>query len=118
MPTEKSFHVVFHVDEDSLERQRLALGNVLNLLNDLGNNRVDVEVVFNGPAIISASRTSTLAIEFKRLRIKGVKFLACANSMEYARMKKEDLDDAFTMIPAGISHLVQRQCEGWAYVRP
>lgn len=113
-----SFRVVIHMDDDRPERQHLALGNVVNLLNDIGDRSVDVEIVINGPAISSTSAGSPLRDHFAALHSRGVRLIACANSMKAADMSEKDLATVFEIVPAGISHLVRRQHDGWAYIRP
>jgi intracellular sulfur oxidation DsrE/DsrF family protein len=113
-----TYRVVIHMDDDRPERQHLALGNVVNLLNDIGDRSVDVEIVVNGPAISSAAAGSPLRDHFAALHGRGVRLIACANSMKTADMSKKDMATVFEIVPAGISHLVRRQHEGWAYVRP
>lgn len=110
--------VLIHIDEASAERQHLALGNVTNLLNDVGPGGVEVETVVNGPAISALTASSALVPDLSTLRARGVGLLACRNSMVAAGISGEDLLPGVTVVPSGISHLVRRQHEGWAYVRP
>lgn len=110
--------VVVHVDEARPDRQRLALGNVANLLDDVGAGGAEVEIVFNGPAISALTASSELLGELSSLPARGVALLACNNSMVAAGISSDDLLSGATVVPAGISHLVRRQLDGWAYVRP
>lgn len=110
--------VVVHVDEAGVDRQRLALGNVGNLLADVGAANVAVEVIFNGPAIFALRAGAALAPELAALHARGVDLLACHNSMVATGLDPQDLLAGVTVIASGISHLVRRQGEGWAYVRP
>jgi len=110
--------VVVHVDEASVDRQHLALGNVANLLDDIDAAGAQVEIVFNGPAISALTVESGLVEDLSALRARGVGLLACHNSMAAAGLSSGDLMIGVTIIPAGISHLVRRQHDGWAYVRP
>ena len=116
--TEGAVRVVVHVDDASSDRQRLALGNVANLLDDVGAEDAEVEVVFNGPAISASTKSSELMGELSALRARGVGFLACHNSMVAGGISREDLTPGVDIVPSGISHLVRRQHAGWAYVRP
>lgn len=115
---EDALRVVIHVDDPSLDRQRLALGNVRNLLDDVGEDGVVVEIVFNGPAISALTMGSDLSSELVTLQTRGVDLLACHNSMVRAALERGDLIVGATVVPSGISHLVRRQYDGWAYVRP
>jgi intracellular sulfur oxidation DsrE/DsrF family protein len=116
--TEGAVRVVVHVDDASPDRQRLALGNVANLLDDVGAALVEVEIVFNGPAISALASRSDLRTDLAALQARGVVLLACNNSMVAAGISREDLTPGVDVISSGISHLVRRQHDGWAYVRP
>jgi len=117
-PSSEIVSVVVHVDDASANHQRLALGNVANLLDDLGAEDSMIEVVFNGPSISALILGSKWAPEVAELTARGVGFVACSNSMTAARISSSDLIPGVTVVPSGISHLVRRQREGWAYVRP
>jgi intracellular sulfur oxidation DsrE/DsrF family protein len=82
---------VVHVDEASVDRQRLALGNVANLLDDIDAAGAQVDIVFNGPAMSALTLGSTLAADLSVLRAQGVGLLACHNSMAAAGHSSGDL---------------------------
>lgn len=115
---EGAVRVVVHVDDACADRQRLALGNVANLLDDVGDDAAELEVVFNGPAISALTAGSDLMADLSTLQARGVALLACRNSMVAAGISSEDLTPGVAVIPSGISRLVRRQHDGWAYVRP
>lgn len=110
--------VVIHLDEAGPDRQRLALGNVVNLLDDCDPAPVTVEVVTNGPGVSAVVFTSPVAGEVGSLLARGVAVLACAHSLRSQGIALGELLEGVRVVPAGISHLVRRQFEGWAYVRP
>jgi intracellular sulfur oxidation DsrE/DsrF family protein len=110
--------VVIHLDDADIERQRLASDNVMNLLDDEGIASADIEVVFNGVAIWALTDQSALSAELARLRARGVVLLACKNSMRNAGISVDQLVPNVTVVSSGISHLVRRQHERWAYIRP
>ncbi|UQX11249.1 DsrE family protein [Candidatus Mycobacterium methanotrophicum] len=109
---------VIHVDDADIGRQRLASGNVLNLLDDTAVASADIEIVFNGAAIWALTRQSALTAELARLQARGVALLACNDSMRTAGVTVDQLIPNVTVVPSGISHLVGRQHEQWAYIRP
>ncbi|MHB8556203.1 MAG: DsrE family protein [Candidatus Dormibacteria bacterium] len=112
------WRAVIHLDEAGPDRQRLALGNVANLLDDRDPAPVTVEVVANGPGVGAVVLTSPVAVEVGSLLARGVAVLACANSLRSQGIAPSELLEGVGVVPAGISHLVRRQLEGWAYVRP
>jgi len=82
MPAQRDdrLRVVVHVDKASVDRQHLALANVANLPDDIDAAGVQVEMVFNGPAISALTVESALAADLSALRARGVGLLACNNS--------------------------------------
>jgi len=108
---------VVHVDDASAERQRLALGNVASLLDDMGVDIAEVEIACTGPAISALAASSELLGELSALRRREVALLACRNSMVAAGILSDDLLSGATVVSSGIAHLVRRQHDGWAYVR-
>ncbi len=114
------WRVVVHVDDDIPDRQRLAVGNISNLLDDRGENRdrLVVEMVANGPGISAVTSGSTVTADVAALLARGVIVLGCANSLSARGLTPADVLPGVRVVPAGISHLVRRQHEGWAYVRP
>lgn len=113
------YRVVFHLDEAEKAQVQLVLNNIKNLIVDVGRKSVEIELVANGPGVLALLKTPNLHGEdVDRLAGLGVRFLACANSMDVRGVSEETLLDAVEVVPAGITVLVKRQAQGWAYVRP
>jgi len=110
--------VVIHIDDADIERQRLASGNVMNLLDDEALASADIEVVFNGAAIWALTGRSALSAELTPLQARSVVRVACNNSMRKAGISVDQLVPNVIVVSSGISHLVRRQHERWAYIRP
>jgi len=108
--------VVIHVDET--ERWPVAAANAANLLKDVGEGGVLTALLANGVAVEGLVPGSGLAAELAELARKGVEILACRNSLRSLGMAEGDLPGFVRVVPAGITELVRRQQEGWAYVRP
>jgi hypothetical protein len=49
---------------------------------------------------------------------QGVKVVACENTMTNQKIKREDMIDKISYVKAGVVELMQKQREGWAYIRP
>ena len=97
----------------------MALANIDNLLADLGEGNVQVELVVNGEGIIALLRVpGQNASKVERLTARGVRFLACANSLRGMDASPQALLAGVEVVPSGVGHLVRRQAEGWAYLRP
>lgn len=113
------YQAIFHLDENTEEKTNEVLNNLRNLLADLGQDNVKVELLTNGKgveAMLKANESNTLRIH--HLASQGVKFVVCANSLKYMRIAPEELVPEAEIVPAGVSELVKKQSEGWAYIRP
>jgi hypothetical protein len=113
--------VLFHVNE--AERWGIALANITNLIKDVGQGNAEVVVLANGPSV-SAYAYSDKVETMEMLAEKGVQFLACRNSLKKmcaegtVCINEEALPAFVKVIPAGITELVRRQHEGYAYGKP
>jgi hypothetical protein len=113
--------VLFHINE--LKRWDVVLGNITNLLKDVGEDAVDVIALANGPSVKAYIDDSKLSI-MKDLSEKGVKFLACRNSLKKmcsesdVCINEDDLPSFIKVVPAGITEIIKIQNDGYAYVKP
>ena len=48
----------------------------------------------------------------------GVKVSACENTMRGQKLAKADMLDGIGYVPAGVVEIMQKQQQGWAYLRP
>ncbi len=113
--------VIFHINEP--DRWDVALGNITNLLRDVGQENVEVRVLANGPAVLAFSDDEKMD-RIRELSVMGVRFLACRNSLKNicstseVCITEEALPDFIGVVPAGITELIKRQAEGYAYIKP
>ena len=76
-----------------------------------------IEVVVQGPGVKLLATNSPATEAVNSARHLDVSILACGNSMRSAGLEEKDLAPGIDMVPAAISHLAQRQWDGWAYAR-
>ena len=113
------YKAIFHLDEPSKGRADQVLMNINNLLNDLGDRNVEVELLANGGGVRALTKGPEGQVDQMELLSKrGVRFVACQNSLEHLNLSREDLLNMVEVVTAGISELVKKQVEGWAYIRP
>jgi intracellular sulfur oxidation DsrE/DsrF family protein len=48
----------------------------------------------------------------------GVKVVACENTMRGQKLTQADMLPKVGYVPAGVVEIMQRQQQGWAYIRP
>lgn len=110
--------VVFQVTTADQEVHQAMIRQLFNLLAHFKETGVEVEVVVHGhawPLLLSAN--NNFLTDLQGLQHKGVKWLLCANTQKQQDLTAAQLLPFVGIVPAGIGHLVERQQEGWAYIR-
>lgn len=118
--------VVYHVgDEGGPEHKhwRIALGNMRNHLDAVGEDRLSLVCVLNAGGIrllTTARQDPALAQQVAALRGRGARFLVCKNSMRIQQVRREDLFETpeAELVPSGVVELTRLQQQGFAYIRP
>ena len=114
-----TYRVVFHIDEGTIARANMVLHNIQNLIDDLGQDEVEVALVANGEGVKALLRSPNVhKRQINKLAEQGVRFLACENSMRFLGLGVEHMLEPVRVVPAGVSELTKKQAEGWAYIRP
>jgi len=114
----KTYQVVFYIDEPTQGRAEQVLSNIHNLLDDMGNNAIEVELLANGSGVRILTKDGDYVNQIRSLSARGVRFVACAHSLARLNLAHADLFQSVDGVPAGVSELVKKQAEGWSYIRP
>ena len=110
--------VVMQVSDNDPAKWNLALNNAKNLQTDLGASNVDIEIVAYGPGINMLKADSTVGNRVDEALGAGVKVVACENTMRNQKLAKDDMLPKVGYVSAGVVELMQKQQQGWAYIRP
>ena len=110
--------VVMQVSDNDPGKWNLALNNARNLQADLGAANVDVEIVAYGPGIGMLKADSTVGNRIDDALGSGVKVLACENTMRGQKLTHADMLPKVGYVNAGVVEIMQKQQQGWAYIRP
>jgi intracellular sulfur oxidation DsrE/DsrF family protein len=110
--------VVFQVSDGDAAKWGLTLNNVHNVQQELGADKVDIEIVAYGPGIGMLKADAVAATRVADAVQSGVRIVACENTMKGLKLAKADMNQAVGYVPAGVVELIKRQGEGWAYIRP
>lgn len=108
--------VVFQMSTADAEEQQGLIRNLSHLLDGWGTT-FEAEVVAHGPGISFVTKGSVVASEVKTLAGKGIKFVACENTMKQKGIKVSDLLDGVSTVPMGLAEIVLKQEEGWSYIK-
>ncbi len=117
-PIPQRNRVVIQVSDADPAKWNLALNNARNLQTDLGANNVQIEIVAYGPGIGMLKLDSPVANRIGEAKDAGVSVLACENTMKAQKLARADMLDTVSYVDAGVVEIMQRQQEGWAYLRP
>lgn len=110
--------VVFQVSDNDAAKWNLALNNARNVQADLGKDEVEIEIVAYGPGLAMLRAESPVAGRLAQALDNKVALLACENTMQNTKVDKNDMYGGIKYVQAGVTHLMKRQMEGWAYIRP
>ena len=110
--------VVMQVSDADPGKWNLALNNARNLQADLGAANVEIEIVAYGPGIGMLKADSTVGNRIGEALGSGVKVAACENTMRGQKLAKSDMLSGISYVGAGVVEIMQRQQQGWAYLRP
>lgn len=113
----KEYKVVFDLTSgDTTDHQ-----SVVRWLKGIsgGNPNAQLEVVFYGqslPMVLSAK--STVAADIQSLATnKNISFRVCEMAMKRHKLSPAELIPGVQTVPDGIGEIVQKQKEGWGYIK-
>lgn len=98
---------------------RRALMQIDKILNDIGENKVKIEVVAyeDGINALLANNKETSQLVTK-LSNRGIIFKACRISMRAWNLKEDDFPLEVEFVPAGAPEVIKRQIKGYKYWHP
>lgn len=110
--------LVIQVSDNDPAKWNLALNNAANVQADLGAENVTIEVVAYGPGINMLKIDSPIGGRLTEAMDKGIVLLACRNTMRAQNLTEADIYPGVGFVDSGVVHIMQRQYQYWAYVRP
>ncbi|UCE32437.1 MAG: DsrE family protein, partial [Burkholderiales bacterium] len=114
---DKKHRVIIHVTENVPWKWNQALNNAYNLKKNLGKDTIDIEIVVNGPGLNMMKMESTVGPRLETAIKDGVGLLACGATMKAAKVEKEDLYPGVGVVPGGVKRIIDRQEQGWVYIK-
>jgi intracellular sulfur oxidation DsrE/DsrF family protein len=109
--------VVVHVSFADSDQQQRGLRNIENVLKVVPG--ADVVVVCHGAGINLVVKEQTRhEVVVSGLMKKGVRFVACENTMRQKALTKEQLLAGTGTVPTGALEVIRRQQAGYAYFKP
>ena len=108
--------VVIQVSDSDPAYWNLALNNAKNVQKDMKG--AVIEIVAYGPGIGMLKADSVVANRISEMADSGIKILACGNTMRGQKITKEEMNTSIGYVQAGVVQIMNRQAEGYAYIRP
>jgi uncharacterized protein len=92
-----------------------------NLLDAVGQDKVELEIIAYGPAVFAVTTTrpqTRYADRIAKLTARGVKFRVCHNAMDFLGVKESELLPVVSPVPSAMGEIIKRHDEGWQILRP
>jgi uncharacterized protein len=115
---QKRHKLVIQVSDNDPAKWNLALNNAKNVQDDVGAANVDIAIVAYGPGIGMLKLESPTGSRVADAMKANVRVVACENTMRAQKLGKDDMLPAISYVPAGVTEIMKKQGEGWAYLRP
>ena len=112
------YKVVLQVSDADPAKWNLALNNANNIQHDLGKGNVAIEIVAYGPGLGMLKADSKVADRLAQALDSSIGLMACENTMRNTKTTKDQMYSGISYVDAGVVHIIKRQREGWAYIRP
>ena len=110
--------VVIQVSDNDPAKWTLALNNARNIQAELGKDNVLVEIVAYGPGLAMLKADSKVTGGLASALDDSVGLIACENTMHNTKVTRDEMYGGIAYVQAGVTHIMKRQREGWAYIRP
>ncbi|MFT8315369.1 MAG: DsrE family protein [Clostridium sp.] len=110
--------VIFHIDE--FDKWNLLLKDVSILLDALSNDKFYIEVLATSEAVkfYDVNEILNTDVNFMRnLNDRGIKFVACNNSLTACHIKNNDIINFVDIVSIGTLELINKQSEGYIYLK-
>ena len=93
------------------------MNNLKNLKNGWGDS-VMIEIVAHGPGIDFLNKSKTTQQEkITMFKKKGIRFIACENTMIERKVSKEEIIAEAEFVRMGIGEIILKQEQGWTYIK-
>lgn len=115
--TAPRYRVVMQVSNAEPRGWHQALNNALALTKNAGPANVQIEIVANGAGIGMLKYNSTEAREVAAALATGIKVIACGETMKALMLEKDDMLSNISYVPGGLIEVLDRQRDGWQYIK-
>lgn len=109
--------VVFQLNTEDILEKKAMITYVTNVKKHWGSD-VQIHVVVHGPGIGMLLKSKSTMVEAIQGLIKqDVIFMACQNTLSARKIPSDDLLDNVLLVPSAIVDIIEKQEQGWAYIK-
>lgn len=109
--------IIIHIDER--QKWPMVLSNLKHLNEFYPANAGNViELLANGDAVIDLQKNESLANSIQTSLESHNQLVVCQNSLNQRAINSESIIASAHFVPSGVVELVQKQDQGFKYLRP
>jgi intracellular sulfur oxidation DsrE/DsrF family protein len=109
--------VVFDVTSKNVKTHQMTVRHVELMSNSYPDSQFEV-VLYGGSIEMALNEKSTVKNAIQLLSKKdNIDFVICEASMRKHKVEKQDLIEGFKIVPDGILEIVEKQQNGWGYIK-
>jgi intracellular sulfur oxidation DsrE/DsrF family protein len=114
------YRLLLQVSENSVDKLNLALNNAYNAQMAFGPENIEIEIVVFGGGVNTLKYYAPIPIadKVKQAKYAGVRIVVCDNTMRAFKLRPSDMLPEVRYVESGVAELIEKQTEGWSYVRP
>ena len=76
------------------------------------------EIVVYGPAVKMLTTFSDEIPMIQKVQGEGIQVIACGRSLKSEHLNDSEMAPGVTVVPFGAVHIVNREKQGWQYIKP
>jgi intracellular sulfur oxidation DsrE/DsrF family protein len=108
--------IVMQLTSADTNIHKMVVRQIGNLLAAAPNSKIEVVCHGQGINILMIQQTKVHA-KIIELKMKGVEFNACENTMLEKKIAKEEIIPEAGYVKVGVLEIVRKQEQGWSYIR-
>lgn len=112
----KTHRIVFHITTPDTAAYRALSRQIVHVLEYWPAAQIEVVAHNKGIGMLEKKK-SNVADKITALTAQGVRFVACEQTMKIQKLEKSDILPDAGFVERGVVHVVERQEEGWAYIK-
>jgi intracellular sulfur oxidation DsrE/DsrF family protein len=111
------YNVVFDVTSSDTVVHQMVMRWVKEIVNSVPDAKVEVVYYAKSLDMVTQNKSVVADSVMKYAGMKNVSFKVCEVAMKNNHVEKSQLLKGVQTVPDGIYEIVQRQADGWAYIK-